>query len=381
MKVVIKTIGMDDNKEYPEFDNMGRGSKDSIMMAILGILVFGMLGLGYVFVSSGGFQSGSATIVTEGTPTSTGGIVSCPDTKVTTVAVDVVNYLNTSGVEGFDTTGRFYSLDSGQIIKITDTTSPTASSLNCGEKYVFKLESTDGANGDNSRINNIISGEGSVTPDGDLEFTARGGAMTFEVGVSQQATLQGRMFDVVNNAYMYDTGDTSATDFETDGVAFTSTTDNATNTSIGTGGEVHVKLELKAVQADTDWNDRGTYILVDASPTVWDTSNAVMKVDGQTLSNYKGSLDSNEARKWADYELVYFVDRPVTQTSQLVADFDMYALSSVDAGAGDTIQLDVGARGSYQKVGSANQLGVAGVKDDSSGTVVRTIYDSTLQVS
>ncbi len=336
-----------------------------VLLLLVGAVLFGLVQIPQVSVGE----------PTEAVPSA----VSCPSDGDTSITFDVVNAMNTTGSEGFDVTAYFIGA-SGHTVKITDTTSPTASTLNCGETYTVKIESTDGAGGDNSRAQSIHHGDGTIS-NGNVEFTAKGSSMSFEVAVDQQGVLESRMYDNLNAGHVFDGNDATATDYETDGVDFYSTTDNSTAYAVGSGGEVDVTLTVRATNDDENWNDRGTYILIDADATKWDTSNAVLSFDGQTLSNVQGSLSEFEDRKWSTYEMIYFVDSPITQQDKADIRLNMFALSGVDPEASDDIQIDIGAKGQYLQTASSSALAEGGVKDDSSGTLVRSLFDSSLQVS
>ncbi|MFA5091545.1 MAG: hypothetical protein WC483_02970 [Candidatus Paceibacterota bacterium] len=354
-----------------------------IVVALLAIVAFGAYFVGQgnadQDLSQGGREdSGPVKIPSQG--------VNCPTDGDTSVALDVVNVLNPTTSEGVDVTARLYEVNpdgtESFAVKVTDTTSPTASTIDCGKMYVVKLESTDGASGDNSVFKVIKSApEGSYIKNGDLYFLADDGNVPLEVGIEQQATLQGNMYNNKVRAAMYDTGDADSSDYETDGVTFSSTTNNATATAVGSGGLLDMTLTVQAVQTDTNWNDRGTWILIDATSSVWDTDNALLTVNGETLTDATEEMTKQEKDAWSGYELAFLYDGDITNIKEAAIRLKMNADSGVDPGSSDDVQIDIGARGSYLKTASSNSLAVGGVKDDSSATVVRTIYDTTVDIS
>ena len=144
-------------------------------------------------------------------------ISGCGDTKQSTVTFNLINGEDESG-STFDATGYLYGA-SGHSPSITDTTAGTAT-LNCGEEYELKLVRTDANAGDSSRLTGIAAGSipNAKIVDGNAVFTPIGPTATVNLVGAQHGVLEFRAFDVDNNAFMFDDGDSSATDLELDGV-------------------------------------------------------------------------------------------------------------------------------------------------------------------
>jgi hypothetical protein len=303
----------------------------------------------------------------------------------TSFTLDVFNLLNTSGAENYDVTAVLTS-DAGSVVTFTDTTSPTAQNLNCGETYTLRVLSTDGASGDNSVVKGIRNCAGSCpydVVDGDVVFVAQGASMNLKVDMEQQATLKVKMKDGLTDAWVYDSGDSSATDYETDTVTFESSTDNTTAMAIGAGEAFDWKFFLRAVQTDTNWNDRGVIVLVDAGATVYDENQMTGYFNGKEYSNAKESLTKKEQAKFSDYEYAFIIPKEeadITGSKDVVFELSGAAISNVDPGSSDDVQVDIISRGTYAMTSNSDVLAEGAVKDDSSLTVVRSIMDITVDV-
>lgn len=298
----------------------------------------------------------------------------CPDTLLTALTVDVQNPLNATGSEEFDVTAYVVDGNGAIIATITDTTNPSSTNIPCGGSYSLSIVSTDAANGDNSRIKSV-TGPGQVV-DGVLQFSTNGPTATFQLYVEQQATLEARAYSRTDAAFMYDDGDASATDYETDGVVFMSTTDNATKYDETSG--VDIEYQLRAIQSDTNWNDFGTYILLEMPTASWEVP--TVWVDGQKLTDIKAQLNEDEKKAWSSYEYVYKFDKPILDGGEgVTVRVATQLLSGVSSVSADP-EIDISSIGQYLSTdGSSVKRG--GVKDDSSQTAVRSIFDSKVDMT
>lgn len=318
-----------------------------------------------------------------GTATS-GGIIavegSCPSTLTTTFQPSIQNPMNTSGVELFNVTAYIVSADgSSKSVTVGDGTASTT--LSCGDTVTMKIISVDGAAGDSSTIvsSNIA---GAKLDNGFLTFKVSGSSMTPVIKLRQRGVPEVRAYDNINGAYMYDTSDATNTDYETtDGILFTSTTDNATNYTVGEAGKLDVTQYVRANLADNNFNDRGILVLVDAQSSVWD--NPSVKIDGSVATNIKDQLDSNERIAYSDYEYVYLIsaDRVIDNNNEIAVRITVNALGGVNPDGTDTINVDYAVRGAYASTSNANTVLTGAVKDDSSKTQVNTLHDTSLLIA
>jgi len=348
----------------------GKGGTNTALMILGFVAVVGLL----VWIAMGVQQRAVPGPVTEeGVPISVA-TAGCPTDLVTTATISVENVLNTTGAETYNTTMYIFSKD-GEVQSITDTTAGTAS-LTCGQSYTGKIISTDGAAGDSSEILGTTSGK--VT-DGNVEFKASSRALTLSLETNQRGVPEVRARDIVNDAFMYDTSDVTNLDYETtDGVIFSSTTDNATGTAVGSGSELHVTQYVRANVDDNDFNDRGIYVLIDAASNVWNIP--TVKIDGKVASEASGMLNSDEKIAYNDYEFVYFIpaDREVTKNKEVAVDLSIFALGGVDPTGANNVSVDYAVIGQYESTQKTNVIKVGAVKDDSSKTQVYTLHDTVI---
>jgi len=309
----------------------------------------------------------------------------CPTTQVSTLTLDVQNPLNTSGAEGFDAEYTLLGAD-GDKITGTDTTAASISNLHCGVSYKLIIESADGASGDNSKIWSILEGldTGAVlNNDGTVTFTPNGATYNLKVAVPQHATLEFKAYDNGDKGSMFDTGDASATDFETDGVVFTSITDNATGKTLSNDGDfVWVTYDVRAAQVDTEFCDNGCYIAVEAPVTEYDEPNT-FKFNGVSLVDVKanGGLNEHEAKQLTNYEYVYAVKTATGEWATIaraISALEFYIEANSDAST--NIEIDFLARG---KVDSINGVDVitSSAQDNTAKTTVFAIQDTSLTIA
>ena len=327
-------------------------------------------------VSTGGFGgtgtgTGSGTGTTQ-PPTTT----ACPTDGDSSLFLDVLNSANETASEGIDTTAYIYEVIGAQktlVATLTDTTSPSATSINCGGNYEIGLVSSDGANGDNSRIKEIKSGVGGSIVNGNLMFMADSINEVFKVGIDQKATLNCRAKDNIGDGLMFDASDSVATDYEVDGVNFTSTTNNVTSLDETSGFDVN--LECKAIQTDTNFNDRGIVVLVEMPTSEWNKPSAW--INGQSLTEVKGSLNGNEQTAYTNYEAAFVIPETVLAKDGAEG-FTLRVASNLKPGVAastSNIEVDLAPRGQYLSIDGFT-LKVGAVTDAASPAQVVTLYDS-----
>ena len=169
----------------------------------------------------------------------------------------------------------------------------------------------------------------------------------------------------------------AATVFRTDGVTFTSTTDNTTAKALAAGESLHYEIEVRSTGADTDFNDYYTLILVENPAATW--KEPTIKVDGQTLSDVKGTLTSDEEKQFSGYEYIYKIDKPILDGGDgIVVDVYMEALAGVNPSVDP--EIDFASAGRYLSVNGVDTK-VGAADDTASSNVVYTVQDVTLDIS
>jgi len=304
-------------------------------------------------------------------------LANCPTDGDTSLTIDVQNLLNTSGSETFDTT--LYVLDSegGIVTSITDTTSPSASTITCGYEYSLKVVSADADGGDNSQIASILaqpSGLGAKVESGMVSFKADRSNINLKLGVEQHGVLTFKVYDNEDARYAYDTADADNTVFEADGTTFTDG-DNATAFVVGANGYVDFTVYVKGGD-DTDFEDAYVLVALELPVTEWDKPS--VNYDGLTLTDVKtNGLTADETVALNTYEYVYKVDKDMLAD---IHKLNFYVESISGVNPSTDIQIDFFSAGNYLKT-SGTGIGVGTHKDDSSKTVVFTVQDVTVDIS
>lgn len=370
------------------------------MWAILGVVA--VVGIAIWVFSSGVLQTTApGTTPSQVVQLPTSAAVECPTDKAWSGTVTMQNILNTSGAETFDTTMYLYEInaDGSQdeaaynaydkyVTTITDTTSGSLTAT-CGKRYAAKVLSVSGAAGDQAAIKSVLSSSGTqnakINSQGLLVFTATSDSGQLQLGSYQQGNPQIRVFDIENNGYMFSNGSASATAWNaTDGVNFAGVTNAGTNTSVGSGGSFNIRFEVQSQNTDETFNDQGLYVLVDAASNRWATP--IMKLDGSVLSDIKtGGLNPDEVKAYTGYEYVYLVPKDkalgMVNPNKYSLEMAISALAGIDPVNSDTLQVDLAPVGSYASVSNSNFLKIGSVKDDSSQTVVHTLWDTNFWIN
>ena len=302
----------------------------------------------------------------------------CKETATTTLKINVYNPLNTSGSENYDVT-LYGFVDGSLTYTVTDTTSPSGVTINCGEEVVFKAVGTDGASGDKSYIKSASGSGGDIrVVDGNLVIRPTKSTMTVNLQIEQHATLECRAYDNVNEGLMYDNSDSSNTDYETDGVVWMSTTDNSTKYSEADG--IDMTFTCRAIQSDTDYNDRGIWVLIEAPTSVWDEP--TVSLNGRTLSEASAQLNEDERKAYSDYEYVYFIPQDTIirdggEGMDLRVQIEL--LDGVSSASADP-EIDFAVRTQY-KTTDGLSVKVGAVDDSSSTSQIIALYDMSIDVT
>lgn len=325
-------------------------------------------------------------------PTSAGGY-NCASDKDWAGTVNVRNSLNSSGTENYDTTMYFYNLNSdgsrgALFTSITDTSSG-AVTLSCGELYQAEIRSTSGAAGDSAYVKSV---SGSNIVDEKVDSTA--GTYTFRpistggtisVNSNQHGNFEVRAKDLINDAFLFDDQDASATNYETtDGVIFNGTAVGDNGITIASGGELRVRLYARATQIDENANDyAGTYILIDADTTVWNDQKSVLKIDDADAPEVSGSLTASEKAAYNSYEFVYKIqgNRDIVQNNEVLIDYSLFALSGQNPTGAHNVSIDFAPIGKYPATLNSDNLNTGSVDDSTSRTDIHTRFDTVFAIA
>ena len=346
-----------------------------IMALTLIVLVGGLLYLGYGMKTTNNVISpngGSGTVINTG---------SCPADGTTDLKIDVKNIDNKTGSEGFDVTGYLYKIVDGKeqyVTTISDTTSPSATSIDCGAEYVFKPIGTDGASGDSSNIVKVLSGNAQIK-DGNLYFTADTPTDNLVIGMEQHATLECRAWDNNQGAFTYDSSDATNTDYELTGVTWEGTSNT---TKIDETLGLDYDLQCVAVQSDTNYNDRGIIVLVKAPTSTW--QEPVVYANGVKLAEATTSLNSYELRAYGStYQYAFIIPENVAIKSGangIDLRVKMNLLDGVASSSADP-QILLVPRTQYLSTLDGITVKQGAVEDDSSTTQIYTGYTMTFDTA
>ena len=229
---------------------------------------------------------------------------SCPDNLQSGVLTDIFNSANISAREGVDVTGLFYKVNADGTESlahtITDTTSPSATNMDCGQVKRLRTISTDAAGGDHSRFLGLLAGDGAKIIEGGkaIEFTPFGQSYSLAAQMVRHGTLEFRDFDLDANAFKFGANAGVSfiqTDWSLTGAQFSSSV-NATNVTIGAGGELNGILYVRVTAAeDRDFVDQDLYILTDGASAIW--NKPVYSFDGVALDEI--TLSENAKKLWS----------------------------------------------------------------------------------
>lgn len=298
----------------------------------------------------------------------------CPDTGTTSLKLQVYNPANTSDVENYDQTIVCMGSD-GSATTITDTTTPTASSVNCGYNYVCKAVSSSNAGGDHGYLTGIRSGPASASLSGGiLSFRADAPNVNIDLDSTQHGRLEARVYNNDEASFVY-----SEYNGQTKGV-WTATGYNFSNSStnssdggllyVGSGGKLDLRMDIRVqTNQDEQLEDFGWYLLLDAPSTKWDVPS--ITIDGAKRTSNCAALNSDEAKKYSGEEYCYKITGiPVTNNDGASIGMVFNALNGVNPTTTDSINVTIVGIGSYQSTTDSTDVLIGAVKDDSSQTVV-----------
>lgn len=340
-----------------------------LMLGILALLSI----FGWAAYQGGLFSSGGVN----GDKESPSGF--CPTDGDTSFTLDVYNGRNTTGAEGFDVGAYIYAEEGTSWVRkaaITDTTSPSATLIDCGFNYRVCAVASNSDGGDNSVFTGVRSGDAEIDENGCVEFEADRSNEAIIVDAEQHDVLTFKLYDKVDARYAFDTGDAEAVTFEADGVTFTDG-DNATAFALASGGYLDFSLEVKGADEDEDFVDAYVLILIEAP--VAEYKEPVLKYEGQTLTDISDDgLTDYEDKQFSSYEYIYKVSKKDIGSQPKTVSFYMEAVSG--ANPSTDVQIDFASAGNYLSTdGVSIKQGAAA--DDASNTVVFAVQDVTVDVS
>jgi len=349
-------------------------------VVIAAVIILGILALVGVKVPTGAFSIGG-----QGGSGSLSEVNLCGDAKTTTLTYSFQNIRNTSASETFDTGYRFSAVSGGSSNVVTGTDSTSGSvSLTCGQKYKIEHVSASGVDGDSARIVSLISGNAKILPDGTAEFMANEPTQSLILGGEKHTDLEGRLFDIENDAWFYeDINTTNTVVIHLDGANFTSYLGQNTTTAIGSGGKLRVELEYRSQEPAKVWGDiDGYYVLVEARPDTY-IKDPVAKINGFSVVNLKGQLKNEEATSYDSYEFIYTNANAVTNQNSHKFRFETSALAGIDptAAQADHVLIDLASRGAYAAVANTNLVKRGSVDDTSTRATIHSLVNTRISVS
>lgn len=322
------------------------------------------------FVNPGIFSGifGSKTTTTTTTPTGTTTTTTpvtttpsgCPSTGTGTLALNVRNELNATGSELYDNTVYVFASDGSLATTLSDTTNPSASTLNCGDTYNLKMAGSSSAN---SWFTGIDYGAASLNADGSITVPLNKAAISVGAKARQHGTLIFKMYD--NNAagWMLQAGGSS--DWISTGATVNATT-AATGLAVGAGGRIDETVNYEVNGTDTDFKDAYYIVALGVSLTQYNAPSVT--IDGQVYSDVMSTLTSQEKTGLASFQYAYKVNAPILNSVHQMR-VQVTPISGIDPTA--DITYNFYSAGNFLSV-DGTTVGVGAFKDDSARTAVYT---------
>jgi hypothetical protein len=346
--------------------NSGVGYALVFIVTIIAVAVMGNMYLGW----------GKTGAVLPGQTTPQNPTANCGSTNLAAVALQFFNAGNVTSAENNDTT--VVCTGGGVSYAITDTTSPSATNMNCGYDYVCKFVSQQGAS---SKLLAVKNGPGQINADGNLVFSANQAAINIDVSGTRFGPLEARLYDNSYAAYTYTWAGTTAGGWSSAGTTaaptlFGNTTINAPaggndTFTIGSGGKLNLKMDLRVLtNQNTQLDDRGWYLFFDMPTAVYSVPS--IAVNGVTRASDCTVLNNDEKLAYNSQEYCYKITGiPVTNNNYATVDMVINAVSGVNpTPATGNITVTVVPIGAYQSTLDTKNVKVGAVKDDTSQTLV-----------
>lgn len=339
---------------------------------LLAVLVIG--GGLYMF---GGFQAtglgglgGDGSDGSDGTGTNLG--AECPDDGQTAITLSLYNSYNTTAAELY---GGEYTIkgDEGFYTAGTDMGSASVS-VNCGERMTLTVEGNATQNGQTSMITDVVTGIGAVAnSDGTVTFTPTKDTYDLAVQAPQKGVLEWKVYDNEDARFTYN-NQTATQTWRTTGVSFS---DGAANTSFALtndGDALDFRVDTRTTRVDTEFCDMGCLVAMDF-PTTLDTP--IVSWEGQTLENYKSSLNPKEQILLANYEYVYLINDEIVRSPKSL---DFYVEANSDVALAN-LSVDWYARTKADSITPRSLIVGTAASDASPPTALITLQRSYIKVS
>jgi hypothetical protein len=350
------------------------------LVLVVGVFYFGMQ-------LTGEQETTEASIATTTVQTETGvsqvtGLVSCPSDGSTDGQVRYKDGLASTNTYGAPTvyfmpqTSGLKRVTSGALQ--TDGTYSTAVDLKCtGAGTKWKPVSVAQQN----QFHSVDSGQSGV-------FTAEGTYVQRDLVGKKFSGLQFKVEDKFTGAakYFNITQGASGTTGPGTYTVFNGTTWVATNTGGETGtsltlaadGYIDARIYLKTNQTKSQFGEDGlrTWLLVDASPSVWDEPIVARGTDPKFVDQ-KASLQPDDLRFFGNYEYAYSVGSFGDRESYI--DFYQQTASGVNPGASDDITVDICAESRYNSNKKSDAINVGCYDDAATQALVASSNRHTFQ--
>lgn len=285
----------------------------------------------------------------------------CPDTKITTVDLNVLNSENNTASEERPSWVYYYKVngdvDDSVFVIVTDSQASTAS-LTCNDDYETRLRSTNAANGNSSRIDSFTGDDVAGIVEGENgqagRFKATGQRQTLTMESPEHGTIQARVYDRDAAAYLVD-ADTGGLGYQTLNNTWRGAT-NGSATVVGVDGQIDFRIDYQSVQSDAQFNDQSFLVVINAGTGVW--QEPTVTFGGDVFTNIEGGLSVGCNRLLADDEYVYKIegaDFPSAGAASL--EVAMKALSGINPGTSDSVRVTLVAVGTYLSVDSSTGSG------------------------
>ena len=311
------------------------------LVAVLGLVIIasGSTGIGMPF-AIGGAQV---------TVNQAGAVAGVIDPQATTkVTFTALNSLNSSGTEYLTPTVYIFD-EKGNYV--TQVSVPAAidggnwTGATYGKKYDWVTLSTSNA---------LQTAKGSFVGDSQA---------TVQVAMPQMGATTFRAYDRDLSGFMYDAADAD-TGYEASGIAFTGSTNNLTNTTVGTDGILRIRLDALQTATDTTSGDVGNYFAIDADANNWTAKDAAVYVNGVKLVlAQEGSVIGLSQLQSDGYEAVFVLPTPAVQgarTTEITV--DLQAASGVNPTA--DVKFALAKAGTLAALNDAQKLTTGIVKSD-----------------
>lgn len=330
-----------------------------------------------------------------GIPGGVGGLApivtsACGDDGLGTIKYRLKNDMNETNAEWYGATVDLYRKngENWDYVNSADTnandTYQTFSDVACNFNYRMVMRSADGASGDNNFIEAIDGGNGAAVYNsaGVVDIAMNKEEVLLTLHGTQHATLSFRMYDNKNKGLMYDTGDSTNSEYELTGIVFTSTSSQAsaiTNMTVDDGGDFDVDLEVKAVQTDTKYaanGDNSVIVAVNADVGSWER---IIVDCGNTVEIQESALTAEEQDLWNAQEFFFAVNKDFERLPVTTCNIVGEAKNPVTTWKCPVFTF--ATKGNYVGTLSGTIESGSAAQDDSSNTAVYTVQTASMRTN